>query len=224
MVCNPKAAPELAGYTSSSMASKAAPRRAAAGSWEDAMKRNSLLGAVVMAGAAFCLGARAAPAPAPDRMAALEAKVDELQAKDEIRELFNRYGFTADTGDAKGWSEVWAKDAVYDGAGGRIVGREAFFHSIEDPNGVHKREIEGKGSLHTTGALTIRVTGDTAWAEGATLVWVRNDAGGYRPFTLSYNHWDLRRADGRWEIVHRLSRPVAPGNAPQVFTAWRETR
>jgi hypothetical protein len=183
-----------------------------------------MLGAAALAVTTLFVAARPAPAAERDRLAALEAKVQDLEAKEEIRELFNRYGFTADTGDAKGWSEVWAKDAVYDGAAGQITGREAFYNSIADPNGVHKREIEGKGSLHTTGSLTIRVNGDTAWAEGPTLVWVRTDQGGYRVFTLSYNHWDLRRAEGRWEIVRRLSRPVAPGNAPQVFTAWKTAK
>ena len=155
------------------------------------------------------------------RLERLEAEHAELKAKDEIRELFNLYGFTADCGDAKGYSRVWAEDAVYESQRGRMTGREAFRVGIEDPEGIHKREIEGKGSLHTTGSLTIRVDGDTAWAEGHTLVWVGQDAGGYRIFTLSYNHWDLERRDGRWEITRRISRPVAPDNAGKVFTAWR---
>jgi hypothetical protein len=173
--------------------------------------------------ALFALGgALAEPASAqpPDRLAKLEAEIADLRAKDEIREMFNLYGFTADTGDAKGWSEVWAPDAVYDGVGGKMAGRERFRASIEDPDGVHKRQIEGKGSLHTTGPLTIRIHGNEAWAEGHTLVWVR-DGTGWKPFTLSYNHWDLKRIDGRWRIARRLSRPVSPGAAGQVFTAWR---
>jgi hypothetical protein len=181
------------------------------------MMGKTLAGLIALCAA---LTGSAAAAKAPDRLAALEAQVAELKAKDEIREMFNRYGFTADTGDAKGWSEVWDKDAVYDGVGGRMSGRQEFFNSIEDPNGVHKREIEGKGSLHTTGSLTIRVAGDTAWAEGPTLVWVR-DGANWRPFTLSYNHWDLKKVEGRWRIAKRLSRPVSPGNAAQVFTSWR---
>jgi hypothetical protein len=177
-------------------------------------------GLAIAAACAAVVGASGAAAKGADRLAALEAKVAELQAKDDIREMFNRYGFTADTGDARGWSEVWAPHAVYDSVNGQMTGRERFYASIEDPNGVHKREIEGKGSLHTTGALTIRVTGQTAWAEGHTLVWVR-DGTTWRPYTLSYNHWDLRKANGRWEIVRRKSRPVAPGMAGQVLTAWK---
>jgi hypothetical protein len=185
--------------------------------------RNKITGAAIAA--LLCIAPQAGHAAGHDRVAALEAKIDALQAKDEIRELFNRYGFTADTGDATGWSEVWAKDATYDGAGGLISGRPAFYNSIEDPKGIHKTQIEGKGSLHTTGSLTIRVNGDRAWAEGPTLVWVRKDEGGYGIYTLSYNHWDLHRtAPGHWEITHRMSRPVSPGKAKDVYTAWRTTQ
>ena len=155
------------------------------------------------------------------RLETLEADYVDIKAREEIRELFNLYCFTADCGDAKGYSQVWAEDAVYESQRGRMAGREAFRMGIEDPDGIHKREIEGKGSLHTTGPLTIRVDGGKAWAEGHTLVWVGQDSGGYRIYTLSYNHWDLERRNERWEIVRRISRPVAPGHADKVFTGWR---
>jgi len=150
----------------------------------------------------------------------VEERLQALEAKEEIRELFNRYGFSADTGEARLWSEVWATDAVYDRADGSIAGRDAFFQSIESPDGVHKRLIEGPGSVHATGPLTIAVDGDTAWAEGPALVWVRKDEG-YAVFSLSYNHWDLQRREGRWEIVRRIGRPVGPGGALEVYRNWK---
>jgi hypothetical protein len=150
----------------------------------------------------------------------VEERLQALEAKEEIRELFNRYGFSADSGVAQAWSEVWAADAVYERADGSIEGRAAFFDSIENPDGVHKRLIEGPGSLHTTGPLTIAVDGDAAWAEGPALVWVRKEDG-YVVFSLSYNHWDLRKQDGRWEIVRRIGRPVGPGNAAATYRSWR---
>ena len=58
-----------------------------------------------------------------------------------------------------------------------MSGRAAFFRSIEDPEGTHKREIEGKGSVHTTGPLIIHVAGAKAWAEGPALVWIRSGQG-----------------------------------------------
>jgi len=171
----------------------------------------------------FCLVNRPITAARPDRLSAMEARLAALEAKEEIRELFSRYGFAADTGDAKGWSEVWAENAVYERGDAAIKGRTAFFRSIDDPNGTHKREIEGKGSVHTTGPLMIRVDGAKAWAEGPALVWVRSGQG-YAVYALSYNHWDLQKNAGRWEIVRRVGRPVAPGVATAVLNAWREAK
>jgi hypothetical protein len=166
--------------------------------------------------------ARTAPAAnvQADSLAELAARVKELEAKEDIRELFNRYGFAADTGDAKGWSEVWAENARFEMQGATLEGRANFFRSIDDPEGVHKQKIESRGSLHTTGGVTIGINGDEAWAEGSALVWVKGE-GGYRPFTLSYNHWDLRKTNGRWEILRRVARPVAPDNAQIVFKSWQ---
>jgi hypothetical protein len=172
---------------------------------------------------AFCVVNRPANAARADRLAALEARLATLEAKEDIRELFSRYGFTADTGDAKGWSDIWAQDAVYERADASIKGRAAFFQSIEDPTGVHKREIEGQGSLHTAGPLMIHVDGAKAWAEGPALVWIRSGQG-YAVYALSYNHWDLAKNAGRWEIARRVGRPVAPGAAGEVLKAWREAK
>lgn len=172
---------------------------------------------------ALSLVSRTATAARPDRLAEIEARLGTLEAKEEIRELFSRYGFAADTGDARRWSEIRAENAVYERGGTTMSGRAAFFRSIEDPESTHKREIEGKGSVHTTGPLMIHVAGTKAWAEGPALVWIRSGEG-YGVYTLSYNHWDLQKNAGRWEIVHRMGRPVAPGVASEVLKEWREVR
>jgi hypothetical protein len=184
------------------------------------MQRAALAAVLLLA---LGLAIRGAPAAHRDGLGALEARIATLEAKEEIRELFSRYGFTADTGEAKGWSETWSENAVYERGGTTMSGRAAFFRSIDDPEGTHKREIEGKGSVHTTGPLMIHVAGTKAWAEGPALVWVRSGQG-YAVYALSYNHWDLQRNGGRWEIVRRIGQPVAPGVASKVLTAWREER
>jgi hypothetical protein len=158
--------------------------------------------------------------PVIEELAALRARLQELEDKEAIRELFNRYGFSADSGEAKIWSETWAKDGVMDVGKYQTQGREAFFNSIEDPNSVHKTEIEGRGSLHTTGPLTIRIKGDVAWAEAWTMVWVR-DGAAWRVYVAAYNHWDLAKTDGRWEVTLRKARAVGPGNAAKVLQAYK---
>jgi SnoaL-like domain len=150
----------------------------------------------------------------------LASKVADLQAREDIRELFCRYGFAADSGNAREWSEVFARDGTLDGVAGLLTGRAAFARAIEDSEGVHKKEIESKGCLHTTGSVMIRVSGDTAWAEGPTVVWVCEESGSWRPYSLSYNHWDLQRGGGRWEVALRRSRPVSPEAAQDVYKNW----
>lgn len=42
--------------------------------------------------------------PLMQRLETLERDLADLKAKEEIRDLFNRYGFTADCGDAQGYA------------------------------------------------------------------------------------------------------------------------
>jgi len=128
---------------------------------EDLMRLAWVAAALVLA---LSLVSRTATAARPDRLAEIEARLGTLEAKEEIRELFSRYGFAADTGDARRWSEIWAENAVYERGGTTMSGRAAFFRSIEDPESTHKREIEGKGSVHTTGPLMIHVAGTVSIA------------------------------------------------------------
>ena len=156
-----------------------------------------------------------------EALIALTRLVEDLRDREQIRELFTRYGLAADTGDAREWSETYAATGTYDGVGGRMTGRAQFFDAIDNPTGVHKRDIECFGSLHTTGPLTMRIDGDSAWAEGYAIVWIRSADASYRVYSMSYNHWDLQRSGGKWEIFHRRSRPVSPGAATAVFTEWK---
>jgi hypothetical protein len=146
--------------------------------------------------------------------------VFDLRAREEIRELLNSYAFSADTGDAKAWSETYAVDGVYDGSSAHIVGRTEFFDALDNPDGAHKREIESRGCLHTIGSLTIRINGTQAWAEGPSIVWVLGQDQVPRVYSMSYNHWDMARNGERWEVALRRSRPVAPGNARAVYESW----
>jgi uncharacterized protein (TIGR02246 family) len=155
-----------------------------------------------------------------DRIAALEKRLQELEDKEAIREVFNTYGFAADTGNAKAYAETFTEDGVFDLGRSQNVGRDAFERGIADPEGFHKQGIESKGSLHTTGAVTIRVDGLRAWAEGPTMVWIR-DGATFKVFAAAYNHWDLDKVDGRWEVSKRTARSVGPDRAAQIWTHYQ---
>jgi hypothetical protein len=158
-----------------------------------------------------------------ERLAALEARLQEVDDREAIREVLNAYNFAADTGHARDYAETFTENAVFDMGRARMDGRAAFEKAIADPEGTHKVEIEGKGSMHTVGPVTIRVDGLKAWAEGPTMVWVR-DGGAFKVFTASYNHWDFEKTDGRWAMSHRTARQMSPGKALEAWTAWRTVR
>jgi len=162
---------------------------------------------------------RDTPAVLLARIDALEARLQESEDREAIRELFNRYNFAADTGNAQAFAETYAQDGVFSTGRGEVAGQAAFLQMIEDPDGVHKTQIEAKGSLHTIGSLTIRIDGDRAWAEGASVVWIREDKA-FRAYVAAYNHWDLKKTDGRWAVTRREARTVSPGKAKEVLRSY----
>lgn len=141
-----------------------------------------------------------------DRLAALEQRIAYLEDQEKIRELLARYGFNADLGRAEEYLDVWTDDGIYDSGAAPMVGKDALREMITSPTGFHKSEVENR-SLHTVGNLYIAIEGDTAWAEGYSVVWLREGAG-YKALTAGYNHWDFKRAADGWRMTRRLRRNV----------------
>jgi uncharacterized protein (TIGR02246 family) len=154
------------------------------------------------------------------RVEAMERRLQACEDREAIREVLNRYNFGADTGDAQTYAETWAEDGVFNTGRNIVQGRDRFFEMIEDPAGFHKTDIESKGSLHTIGAVTIGLDGDQAWAEGPSIVWVR-EGKTFRAFVCAYNHWEFRKSDGRWTVTLRDARTVSPDRAKEVWKSYR---
>lgn len=139
------------------------------------------------------------------RVKALEAQVRALEDREKIRECLARNRFAADLGLSEYYAATYTEDGVSDlGPGQRAQGREELLYHITNPKG-HKR-IENR-SLHTVVNLFIRVNGDTAWAEGYDVVYVR-EGEGYIPYTCGYLHWEFEKHGERWYIALRYRRPV----------------
>lgn len=164
------------------------------------------------------------------RLAALEERARQLEDLEAIREAIARYGFYADLGLSEEYVRNWTPDGIYDtGPNGVVRGHDELRTLVTDPNGVHKREVEGHGSQHTGVNLVIRVDGDSAWAEGYSIVVISNGAEGYRIFTAGYNHWELRRDDGHWRIAARRRADIGDVHLPggtwggSVMTGFQQT-
>lgn len=146
------------------------------------------------------------------RLADLEAEVKRLRDMEEIRHLLSTYAFNADLGRAEEYLDGWTDDGVYDlSETMRFSGREELGVLLKDPEGMHKQMLENR-SQHLVANLYIEVAGDTAWAEGYSLVTVARD-GGFHIFTAAYNHWDFTRGGQGW-LMTRRTRRVIGGDTP----------
>jgi hypothetical protein len=137
-----------------------------------------------------------------ERLNDLEKSVSVLEDRERIREVLSAYGFNADLGRATEYVNLFASEGVYDTGERRIAGHLQLREMIASPTGQHKLDIEGPGSQHIVLNLFICVNGDTAWAEGYSVVLVRRPEG-FVVYTAGYNHWDFERSGADWVITLR---------------------
>jgi hypothetical protein len=140
------------------------------------------------------------------RVEALEKRVRYLEDQEKIRECLARYGYDADLGRSDEYVAGWTRDGVYDLDNMYLDGEAQLREMISSPGGFHKSQVENR-SQHNVLNLFIRIEGDTAWAEGYSLVFVRKD-GDIKAVLAGYNHWDFQRAGERWLMKRRTRREI----------------
>jgi hypothetical protein len=141
-----------------------------------------------------------------ERVEALERRVRTLEDQEKIRECLAVYGFNADLGRSEEYVAGWTADGVYDLDDGPLGGEVAIREMISSPTGFHKLRVENR-SQHNVLNLFIRIEGDTAWAEGYSVVVVREE-GESRILLAGYNHWDFVRSGDSWLISRRARREI----------------
>lgn len=142
-----------------------------------------------------------------ERVSILEQRLRTLEDQEKIRRALARYGFNADLGRSEEYLALWSKDGVYDLDAGPLNGEAEIRDMISSPTGTHKAHIENR-SMHAVGNLLIEIEGDTAWAEGYSIVWVRDQQGKHQPMSAGYNHWDFVRKGEEWLMTRRTRREV----------------
>jgi len=140
------------------------------------------------------------------RLELLEFRQAILEDQEKIRRCLARYGYNADLGRSEAWVDVWTEDGLYDLGNVRLAGKAELRGMITSPTHQHKLEIENR-SFHSVFNLFIEIEGQTAWAEGYSIVFVRRPEG-VTPFTAGYNHWDFAREGDGWLMTRRLRRPL----------------
>jgi uncharacterized protein (TIGR02246 family) len=139
-------------------------------------------------------------------VAALAARVRELEDRAEIAALAARYGPAVDVGDAQAAAALWAEDGVYAAPPYAVwTGREEIAGMVA---GGHQ-ELICAGAGHVLSPLHVELAGDEArgWNHAMNVQW-RAEQGQFVVFRLSANEWRFRRGPEGWRVASRVNRPL----------------
>ena len=137
------------------------------------------------------------------RLAALEARLADLEDREAIRNLIARYGPLADAGEAAAVASLWTEDGVYDVGGfGASAGRAAIAALITGPTHL---QLMRDGCAHLLGPVHVHVDGARAVAVGHSCVF-RHNGTAFEAYRVAANRWELLKRDGQWQVARRSNR------------------
>jgi ketosteroid isomerase-like protein len=135
-----------------------------------------------------------------------DTRLDELESREQIRQIFVDYARYLDSGDHAGYASLFASDGVLLAALGEAVGPDAIKAVLDEHLGPQVRGHLPQ-AVHVMNNQRIDLDGDTGTTD---VVWfyLTTDADGV-PTVLQCGRYrdDLVRQDGRWKIKrHDISR------------------
>jgi uncharacterized protein (TIGR02246 family) len=157
--------------------------------------------AAVIAGVGVNLVPRFVRAAGPDSAGARLQRVEDRQ---EIEELFTAYGATLDRRDFDAFGRLFAEDALYAGGPGEPVKGRAAIQSMLEKQITSNPSHLPTPDFHLFFNPSIQVTGDqaTATSKGAYLIPDVSNNGARIVFFVSYED-RLIRHDGHWLFARR---------------------
>lgn len=139
-----------------------------------------------------------------DRLDELTRRLDRIEDERAIERLIASYGPLVDAGEADATAQLWAVDGSYDVEGWPMRSRADVAAMVASD--AHQGLI-ARGCCHFLGPAVATVDGDDALAVCESILVVRRGEG----FTVSRagaNRFRLRRIEGRWQIVERITRAL----------------
>jgi ketosteroid isomerase-like protein len=134
------------------------------------------------------------------RLAALEARVVELQDQLDVFRVVASYCPSIDGGAVAEAPQFWTEDCVYDSDNDApLVGRGAIEALAE------RIGATPMGVAHNFNLPVIVVDGDHAVVTNESNTFVKVDDT-YVVHRVSANRWELDKVDGRWQVAKRVNR------------------
>lgn len=138
-----------------------------------------------------------------DRIAALEARLTQIEDELAIHRLLATYGPLADAGLGVEAAALWTSDGAYEPGGVTRAEGTAALEAIYF--GDRHQGLINRGSMHMTAPVQVTTDGDNAQAVGYSLL-VLNGPDGFRLARAAINRWTLARTECGWRIVERMNR------------------
>jgi hypothetical protein len=141
-----------------------------------------------------------------ERLAALEARVQELSDTLDVMRVIASYAPSVDGGAADVVGRFWTEDSIYDSdADAPLVGRRPLVELAERVGGLTF------GAAHFFNLPIVTVNGNHAVVTGESNTY-HQEGDRYVVARVSSNRWELERVDGTWLIRSRVNR-VLDGSA-----------
>jgi len=137
-------------------------------------------------------------------VAALAAKVAEMEDRLAIYQLLATYGPAVDSGLSGVTADLWSENGTYDWGMGKSEGSAAVGAMVE---GDQHQGIIGGGSAHFLGTPHLDIHADRAVATGySQLLLFDKEQQGFRVWRVAANRWELERTPQGWKVVKRVNR------------------
>jgi hypothetical protein len=148
----------------------------------------------------------------PDTM---DARLQRLEAREEIRLLLMDYGRFLDQRDFESFSQLFAeKKGEWIGGMGKATGPHAIRKLMEDTIGKNTNQAVSAPNCHLFTNEVIHVNGDTARATTKWIFAVQGEAGRPQLFYIGHYEDSIVREKGRWKFLRRVVYGDIPADNP----------
>jgi hypothetical protein len=166
----------------------------------------ALIAALVILG---CIRAYSA-----EKKETVEARLQQLEDREAIRQLLMDYGRFLDQRDFIAFSQLFAeKEGEWIGGLGKAKGSQAIFKLMESTIGGNTKKTAAP-NYHLFTNETIQVDGDQAKALTKWMFVVQGEGGRPQPFYLGHYEDTFVRENGRWKFLRRMVYGDIPPDNP----------
>lgn len=162
--------------------------------------------------------AAAAQAPKGGGPKTIEARLEELEARQAIHELLMNYGRTIDTRDFEAFARLFTADAEYGGGTLQFKGPAAIRERLE--TSLKARPMPGR-DWHFLMNETVTLNGDEATAVSLGAFFVRGEGNKLESNSIAIYTDHLVRQDGVWKFKRRVLSSVPSADVLEILTSPR---